>query len=211
MYRVAADDLGTPSPFQKGNSKLAAHQNPLDDPDTINRIKKTAENDARYQEEKQQLRKDHPELNDKEITEIMQKKEQEKIANFEAVKLSDAKQQAKDAKDEIKRLQEMSRVPDLILISGMKGEDSDESDTYFGQELDDNCSLLESTPKLEDKALRVVLSVGCEVVIVEAELSAYLRKLELSPDDLLTSDQTDLLFGEFGVSIKQDDDDDDYQ
>ena len=105
----------------------------------------------------------------------------------------------------------MSRVPDLILISGMKGEDSDESDTYFGQELDDNCSLLESTPKLEDKALRVVLSVGCEVVIVEAELSAYLRKLELSPDDLLTSDQTDLLFGEFGVSIKQDDDDDDYQ
>ena len=46
----------------------------------------------------------------------------------------------------------MSRVPDLILLSGLSHPETEE---YFGKELDDHCVLLESTPKLQDKAMRI--------------------------------------------------------
>lgn len=110
---------------------------------------------------------------------------------------------------ELKRLKEMSRIPDLILLSGIN---KPEVERFFAKDLDDHCVLLETTPRLQDKALRCVLSIGCEVVVVDAELSALLPKLTLSPIDLLTADETEHVFGEFGIQKgggDSDDDDDD--
>lgn len=63
--------------------------------------------------------------------------------------------------------------------------------------LDEVCPPLKSTPLLEDKALRVVLSVGIDCVMVDAERSAMLGKLRLRPADMLTSTQTDDVFSRF--------------
>lgn len=111
----------------------------------------------------------------------------------------------KKVTNEARRLSEMSRVPDLILVSGLSDIDTEE---YFSKELDDHCVLLESTPKLQDKAIRIVLSVGCEVVIIDSELSSCIKKLTLSPLDLLTSDETNDIFGNFGLQREDEEDDD---
>ena len=69
----------------------------------------------------------------------------------------------------------------------------------MGQALDHLCPPLRSSPLLETKALRAVLSVGVEVVVLDALLSAAIGKLDLSPEDALTADDTEGIFGTFGI------------
>ena len=87
-------------------------------------------------------------------------------------------------------------TPDIVLISGAYPENAEES---IRQYLDDMCPALKSTPRLQDKALRAVMSVGIDVAVVDAELSASIGKLALKPSDLISSDETDELFGQFSV------------
>jgi hypothetical protein len=87
-------------------------------------------------------------------------------------------------------------TPDIVLISGAYPESTEES---IRQYLDDMCPALKSTPRLQDKALRAVMSVGIDVTVIDAELSASIGKLALKPSDLISSDETDELFGTFSV------------
>lgn len=88
---------------------------------------------------------------------------------------------------------------EVILVDGIMPQ---EVQAVLGSVLDDLCPALSSTPRLEDKALRVVFSVGIDCVIVDASISAYLEPISLSSNDLLTSDDTEDVFGEFMVPGK---------
>ena len=63
--------------------------------------------------------------------------------------------------------------------------------------LDDLCPQLADTPRLQDKVLRTVLSVGIDCVVVDAELAPLLRRPQILPEQLLDSDLTDDIFGTF--------------
>ena len=67
----------------------------------------------------------------------------------------------------------------------------------LGDALDTLCPELSSTPLLQIKALRAVMSVGIDAVVLDAELSCFLDKLELRPQDMLPASATDDLFGVF--------------
>jgi hypothetical protein len=168
---------------------------PLDDPRVIAAIQKGHDADAKFKAEMLRVGAENEELSKSEVRKIV-------MDNLEVEeRVSTTKEAVQAMKknrmgQEMKRLTEMSRIPDLILVSGMGTPDVE---AYFGQELDDHCVLLESTPRLQDKALRCVFSVGCELAIVDAELSAMLPKITLNPIDLLTADETNEVFGNFGV------------
>ena len=68
---------------------------------------------------------------------------------------------------------------------------------HLGAALDELCPELADTPLLQAKALRVVLSVGIDAVVVDAELSACLGNLGLGPEHMLPSSATDDVFGTF--------------
>lgn len=89
------------------------------------------------------------------------------------------------------------RVMDVIGTDLVTGLNSPALEEYFVDSLDELCPPLVSTPLLQEKALRLVFSIGIDVVIVDAERSAQLGKLALKPSDLLTSQQTDDAFEYF--------------
>lgn len=84
----------------------------------------------------------------------------------------------------------------LILVSNVMPVDVEET---IAKSLDELCPALSTTPSLQDKALRIVFSVGVDAVIVDSELSAIMGALELKPEDLIDSDETDDVFGVFCV------------
>lgn len=70
---------------------------------------------------------------------------------------------------------------------------------HLGEALDTLCPPLVSTPLLQTKALRIVMSVGIDAVMLDAELSARMGKVTLGGPDLLTSAETDDIFGTFAL------------
>ena len=84
----------------------------------------------------------------------------------------------------------------LVLVSDVMPEPIEQA---VAAALDELCPELTTTPKLQDKALRCVFSVGIDVVIVDSLLSVAMGKFNLKPTHLLTSDDTDDIFGEFLV------------
>ena len=168
---------------------------PMDDPTIVAAIQRGLDDDQIFADEYTKIKNEHPELDKKEIIQMAMLNrdiaERIEVRNSIRVKLRSA-----DIASEARRLKELSRTPDLILLSGLRHK---EFEDYFAKELDAHCILLETTPKLQDKGLRLAFSVGCELAIIDAETSSMLRKLTLRPSDLLTSDETGDLFGEFGV------------
>eukprot|EP01038_Epipyxis_sp_PR26KG_P008494 gene8494-11480_t len=79
------------------------------------------------------------------------------------------------------------------LISGLIPE----IDQPLGDALNQICPPLASTPRLQDKALRIVLSVGIDIVMLDAELSAMVGKFSLTENDLIDATATDNVFGKF--------------
>lgn len=65
----------------------------------------------------------------------------------------------------------------------------------LGKALDTLCPPLQTTSRLEDKALRCVFSVGVEAVLLQAEISAMLGPLNLRTADMISSDETSKVFG----------------
>lgn len=104
--------------------------------------------------------------------------------------------------------------PDVPYINGIKEDDPviflisgilpDEISDKFGEALDALCPALSSTPKLEDKALRIVLSYGHEIVTIEPEIKPALGKLKLTPDDLVCIDDVAIIFGGFMIPLEID-------
>ena len=89
--------------------------------------------------------------------------------------------------------------PVIDLISGLLPEKVEE---VLTQALDDLCPELADTPKLQDKALRLVFSVGVDVAMLDAESSAYVGKFGLHAKDMLSSETTEELFGSFIIPRK---------
>ncbi len=107
---------------------------------------------------------------------------------------------------------ESTDSPRILDITGMDlvtGLNSPAMEEYFVDALDELCPPLQSTPLLQDKALRVVLSVGIDVVLVDAERSAMLGKFNLKPSDLLTDKDTDDVFEYFKLPYGDERDADD--
>ena len=165
---------------------------PLEDPEVQSLVRIQENTEKKYNSEIDYATRQNKNLSEENILALVG----EKLRLEEESKLNNTQNKKNKVTNEVRRLSEMSRVPDLILLSGLSHPETEE---YFGKELDDHCVLLESTPKLQDKAMRIVLSVGCEVVIIDSELSACLRKLTLNPMDLLTADETHDIFGNFGL------------
>ena len=91
----------------------------------------------------------------------------------------------------------------FLLISypkGDKGEEQGEEDymaELIGKELDTLCPPLASSRRLQDKVLRTMMSVGIDCIIADAELAQLLGQPDVRPDQLLSSDDTDDIFGTF--------------
>lgn len=73
----------------------------------------------------------------------------------------------------------------------------EELEKVIVEALDELCPPLSSTPALHDKALRIVFSVGIDVMIIDSELSAGIGPLRLVPSDLVTDTDTENVFGNF--------------
>ena len=86
------------------------------------------------------------------------------------------------------------RSDGIPLVSGLLPP---ELEKLLGAALDELCPDLSDTPLLQHKALRAVMSVGVDAVVVDAELSACLGELDLRPEQLLPSAATDDVFGVF--------------
>lgn len=84
-------------------------------------------------------------------------------------------------------------------VTLLDGSASPAFESAVRKALDTCVPSLVSTPRLQDKALRSVFSIGIDMAIMDAELSARMGKLALHPRDLLTEDETDDLFGRFRV------------
>jgi hypothetical protein len=66
---------------------------------------------------------------------------------------------------------------------------------------DELCPELSSSPSLQHRALRVVASTGIDAFLVDCEVSLAMGPLRLKEEDLLSSDQTENIFGQFEVPI----------
>jgi len=71
--------------------------------------------------------------------------------------------------------------------------------TVASHTLDQLAPSLASSKLLSDKVLRTVFSVGIDVVIVDSFTSAHLEPLSLLPSDILTSAETDDVFGNIHI------------
>lgn len=87
----------------------------------------------------------------------------------------------------------------LIIMDGMMPPEVEE---VVRSTFDRLSPALQTTKKLEDKVLRIIFSIGIDVVIVDAGLSSFLDKLRLKPEDLVTSNVTDKIFGRFYIPDK---------
>ncbi len=76
---------------------------------------------------------------------------------------------------------------ELLFVSGMM---EPELERGIAGALDSLCPALESTPKLQDKALRAVFSVGVDAVMMDSELSAMMGKIALTKTDVLRPQET---------------------
>lgn len=85
---------------------------------------------------------------------------------------------------------------ELNLVSGLLDK---QVEKVIGSALDELCPKLASTPRLQDKALRTVFSVGIDAMMIDAELSSLMGKNQLSPKDLLKPQDTEGVFGYFGM------------
>eukprot|EP01034_Spumella_vulgaris_P021354 gene21354-27384_t len=85
---------------------------------------------------------------------------------------------------------------EIHLISGAVSREFDE---HISEALDCLCPKLYKTPRLQDKALRLVFSVGIDAVLMDAELSALNGKMTLTPKDLLSHEDTAEVFGQFVI------------
>jgi hypothetical protein len=65
--------------------------------------------------------------------------------------------------------------------------------------LDQLAPALASSKLLSDKVLRTIFSYGVDVVIVDSFTSAHLEPLSLLPSDILTSAETDDVFGSIHI------------
>jgi len=98
--------------------------------------------------------------------------------------------------DEIKPSEELYHGMAFPLASPPAGVQSDAAELIC-QALDELCPQLRSSPRLQDKTLRAVLSIGIDCVVADADLAPLLGKIEVTSTQMLHSDDTDGVYGVF--------------
>lgn len=68
------------------------------------------------------------------------------------------------------------------------------------EHLDILCPKLGSTTLLEDKALRLIFSIGYEVCVLDSDLSAAVGRLRLTLKDMLSAKDAENVFGVFQIT-----------
>ena len=91
------------------------------------------------------------------------------------------------------KIHEGSPFPLVSAVPGMHSETAE----YMCQVLDELCPHLQTTPRLQDKTLRVILSIGIDCVIADADLAPILGKHGVLPEHILHHEDTDDVFGVF--------------
>ncbi len=86
----------------------------------------------------------------------------------------------------------------FVLISPPEGEEDLVADA-IAAELNELCPPLETSPRLQDKVLRAIMSIEVDCVIADAELAPHLGMPDVHPQQALTSDDTDDIFGTFVI------------
>lgn len=79
-----------------------------------------------------------------------------------------------------------------------------EMSSFFCGLFDQIVPALATTPQLEFKILRVVLSYGHEVVVMEPEVCALIDKIPLTKRDIMSIDDVEKVFGGFMISEEVD-------
>jgi hypothetical protein len=88
----------------------------------------------------------------------------------------------------------------VLLYSPLYDENREK---YLKEKLDSLCPKVKKSKTLEEKALRIVMSVGVDAVVLDSDLSAAMGKFKLKPRDMLASRDTDDVFGAFYVSPEE--------
>jgi len=83
----------------------------------------------------------------------------------------------------------------VISQSSVEGLLEPTADQLIKSALDELCPRLASSPRLQEKALRCVFSVGMDLVMLQSEVSAALGPLRLEPQQILSSQESDAVFG----------------
>lgn len=71
---------------------------------------------------------------------------------------------------------------------------------FFGELFDRICPKLASTPLIEHKVLRIVMSYGHDLCVIEPEVCALMEKISLTKNDILHIDEVANIFGGFMIS-----------
>ena len=95
---------------------------------------------------------------------------------------------------------------ELVEVDLVTGLNDADFELRLGEVLDQACPELKSTPLLQEKALRLVFSVGIDVMVVDAEHSAMMGPLALQEEDLLNAEQTQRAFTNFCLRYRTDGD-----
>lgn len=82
---------------------------------------------------------------------------------------------------------------------GQQGFHSKDIEEKVSEALVTLCPKLKSSKTLQDKALRLVLSIGNDVCVVDSDLSAALGKFNLTVKDVLSAKDSDNVFGQFQI------------
>ncbi len=70
---------------------------------------------------------------------------------------------------------------------------------YLVSQFDDLCPPLQTSTRLEMKALRAIFSIGIDAVCIQSDILANIDPLILSSKDFITANDTNELFGEFQI------------
>lgn len=98
--------------------------------------------------------------------------------------------------DELQQREELHSGMAFPLASPPGDMQSDAAELIC-QALDEMCPPLRSSPRLQDKTLRAVLSIGIDCIVADADLAPLLGQIQVHPEQMLHSDDTDGIFGVF--------------
>lgn len=86
--------------------------------------------------------------------------------------------------------------PAIFLASGLLDE---ETEKMFCDDIDEISPELQVTPMLHEKVMLAVLAYGCDVMVLEAEISVHVGKFRLTEDHLLDPEDVEELFETFMI------------
>lgn len=126
--------------------------------------------------------------------------ESESESNSEDEVNADDYSESQESKDRIVQEETLNSYyteREIKLISGLNPPLIEAQLMY---DLDFLCPNLKDTPFLQEKALRICFSVGIDAVVLDAESSARVGKLDLQPKHMIHHNDVEDVFGTFSIN-----------